>query len=470
MKKIIALAVSLALALCLVPVMPASAGSSRLNNYTVIDPPSSGGSIPYTQGDIITFRGSVGGGMESSGAAMCGLSETTNDFRDMYSTSIGTLYTYKLLYEGRINYSNGVITMTLDSTNIPPGTYRFFFIHTWTQRVYGSPIGNVRSVGMYQDITIYAPGTNPYTAPSPTPTPTPEETLSSWAIEPVTEAIALGFVPPNLRSRYNQAISRSDFCALAVAVYEIVKDVVITGRVSFNDAPGNINIEKMAYVGVINGVGDGNVAPNSPLTREQAATMLARLAEAIGTSLPDQAAAFTDNSSISPWAIEGVGKMQAAGIMTGVDGGRFAPAEPYTLEQSITTMLRLFNAIPPSVRLPNLPLEPMGTPIRNVGGYDYTITGTSTRFSTAADGSRPVQAGQIVYAIRFRTNAELFDETYSLYDDARLINRDGHRYRPRTASFLDGNYEIGFVIPASTDLTGFTFLRDDQWRMLDTPS
>ena len=300
MKKIIAFAVSLAFALCFMPIIPASAGSGTSGSggrYTVIEPASDSGYISYEQGDIITFRGTISGGMRSNGASMCGLTETTNRISDMHS-SIGMLYNYKLLYEGRINYSNSVITMTLDSTNIPPGIYRFIFVHTWLN--YGMSIGNFNMAGMFQDIRIYAPGTSPNVAPSPTPRPVPDETPSSWALTPVTEAIALNLVPPNLRSRYTQAISRSDFCALAVALYEIVKDEVITGRVSFNDAPGNINVEKMAYVGVINGVGDGNVAPYSLLTREQAATMLARLAEAIGMSLPNQAAAFSDNSSISP--------------------------------------------------------------------------------------------------------------------------------------------------------------------------
>ena len=167
--------------------------------------------------------------------------------------------------------------------------------------------------------------------------------------------------------------------------------------------------------------------------------------------------------------------MQAAGIMTGVDGGRFAPAEPYTIEQSITTMLRLFNAIPPSVRLPNLPLEPMGTPISNNGGHSYPIFETLTRNSIHDDGSSPVPVEEIVYVVRFRPVA-LFDaDRLSFEENSRLIDRDGHRYTWRGASsrYISGedNYlEISFVIPASTDLTGLTFLFGDQWRMLDTPS
>jgi hypothetical protein len=41
-----------------------------------------------------------------------------------------------------------------------------------------------------------------------------------------------------------------------------------------------------------------------------------------------------------------VGQVQAAGIMIGVDGGLFMPRGDYTREQSIITLLRLYNIVP----------------------------------------------------------------------------------------------------------------------------
>ena len=83
--------------------------------------------------------------------------------------------------------------------------------------------------------------------------------------------------------------------------------------------------------------------PNANLTREQAAVMLSRLADAIGKPLPNQAATFADNTAISAWAVENAGQVQAAGIMGGVGNNEFAPKDPYTREQSIITMIRLWN-------------------------------------------------------------------------------------------------------------------------------
>ena len=98
-------------------------------------------------------------------------------------------------------------------------------------------------------------------------------------------------------------------------------------------------------MGIVNGVGNGNFNPNGQLTREQAAVMLARLANVIGQPLPQSTPTFADNAQISSWAFEAVGQAQAVGIMGGVGDNRFAPSGDYTREQSIVTILRLFELL-----------------------------------------------------------------------------------------------------------------------------
>ena len=165
---------------------------------------------------------------------------------------------------------------------------------------------------------------------------------SEWAQEDVTAAIAAGLVPQPLQSRFTQATTRAEFCALAVALYETATGSEITDRQTFTDT-NDVNVEKAAAIGVVNGVGNNQFSPDSQLTREQAATMLSRLADAIGDPLPKQAATFADKDSVAPWALEAVGQMQATGIMGGVGNNTFAPKSPYTREQSIITVLRLFD-------------------------------------------------------------------------------------------------------------------------------
>ena len=62
----------------------------------------------------------------------------------------------------------------------------------------------------------------------------------------------------------------------------------------------------------------------------------------MGHPLPEGTATFTDNASIASWAVDAVGRAQAAGLMGGVGNGLFSPQGSYTREQSILTILRLY--------------------------------------------------------------------------------------------------------------------------------
>ena len=166
---------------------------------------------------------------------------------------------------------------------------------------------------------------------------------SDWAREGITRAVELGLVPQNLQSNYTQPITRAEFAALAVALYENQQGE-ITGRRQFDDT-NDVNVQKAAYIGVIRGMTDTIFAPDDNLTREQAAVMLSRLAEALERPLEDGEAAFIDYWDISEWARAAVGQMQGALIMGGLGDGRFAPQEPYTREQSIITILRVFDIV-----------------------------------------------------------------------------------------------------------------------------
>ena len=209
------------------------------------------------------------------------------------------------------------------------------------------------SSGAWTDFVIEVTGDQP-TQPTPTPaqSPTPPTstqapnlaTASSWAHNGITQAFTYGLIPANLQTNFTSNATRAEFSALAVALYETATGREITGRMQFNDT-NDINVQKMGYLGVVTGVGGGNFAPNNGITREQAAVMIARLAYAIGQPLLSSAPTFADNNLVSSWAVDAVGQMQATGIMGGVGNNQFAPRGDYTREQSIITMLRLFEIL-----------------------------------------------------------------------------------------------------------------------------
>ncbi len=170
----------------------------------------------------------------------------------------------------------------------------------------------------------------------------PSSGPSDWAAADVNAAIDVDIVPDQLQTLYVRATTRAEFCALAVKLYETAMGAEITERAEFDDTD-DINVQKMAGLGIVNGVGGSMFAPDLGLTREQAATILARLAEAMDMPLTEAPATFTDTPDVSGWATVAVGQMQTSGIMGGVGENKFDPEGPYTREQSIVTTLRLFN-------------------------------------------------------------------------------------------------------------------------------
>ena len=180
--------------------------------------------------------------------------------------------------------------------------------------------------------------------PTPPPTAPNLATASEWARGSINDAFALRLIPVELANHYSENATRAEFTALAVALYETVTGREITGRMHFNDT-NNINVQKMGYLGIVTGIGNGNFNPNGTISRQEAAVLISRLAAAVGHPLPAAAPTFADNALIQPWATDSVGLMQASGIMGGVGNNLFSPNGSFTREQSIITMLRLFGIV-----------------------------------------------------------------------------------------------------------------------------
>ena len=177
------------------------------------------------------------------------------------------------------------------------------------------------------------------------------EAPSSWAKSAVDTARNAGIVPEQVDQAYTQSITRADFCALAAAVYRTweksgnVKSVD-KATVSFSDTKDE-DVLLCASLGVVNGVGNGKFAPQQQLTRQQAASMLHRLGnlrknakDNVKDRMPH---VFADGADIQSWARNDVYWVYNQGVMNGVSGNRFAPNNSYTREQSIATMLRLYD-------------------------------------------------------------------------------------------------------------------------------
>lgn len=212
---------------------------------------------------------------------------------------------------------------------------------------------------------------------------------SNWAQEAVQTAQEAGLVPETLNTSYDTAITRAEFCSLASSLYRIweangqLKDITHSS-VSFTDCTDE-DVLLCASIGVVNGVGDGRFAPDSPIQRQEAASMLHRLA-ALCTDYADNMKnkmphVFADGENIRSWARSDVYWAYNSGAMTGTGDNAFAPTGQYTREQSIVTILRLYDTSYAALPVPNAE-APYHTVLDNSGA------GVSRMHLEDEDGNR----------------------------------------------------------------------------------
>lgn len=115
---------------------------------------------------------------------------------------------------------------------------------------------------------------------------------------------------------------------------------------TFSDT-NDYNVRLAASIGIVTGYDDGTFRPNNSITREQAATMLERAANLMGTVEKTQNLTFNDYNTIGAWARESVDFVTSCGIMNGKGEG-FDPKGTYTREQAFITMLNTYHAVTPN--------------------------------------------------------------------------------------------------------------------------
>lgn len=178
----------------------------------------------------------------------------------------------------------------------------------------------------------------------------PWSSCSGWAEDYLTDAVDREIYPDILlQADMTQAITREEFAAVAVKYYE-----ALTGKEAkvdksrenpFTDVSAVQADILIAYqLGVVKGMSDTIFAPDGILNREQAVTMLGRVAELVQTgAIADGSTlkkgsvkkTFTDSAAVGDWARHYVDCFVSRGVIDGMGDGTFAPAKNMTREQAM---------------------------------------------------------------------------------------------------------------------------------------
>lgn len=157
-----------------------------------------------------------------------------------------------------------------------------------------------------------------------------QATIQKW----IDEGRASGY--PDGSYKPDNNVTRAEFVKMVNGII----DFNGKGKASYTDVPAAewyydyIGIAQ--EIGYISGYPGGKFGPNDYITREQAASILARI-----QYLDSNAAGvdkFSDKAGISSWAAEAVGAASEAGFISGYNDGSFKPSKNLTRAEAVTML------------------------------------------------------------------------------------------------------------------------------------
>lgn len=161
-----------------------------------------------------------------------------------------------------------------------------------------------------------------------------ENQIADWMNRGLVKGYSDGSFKPNGQ------ITRGEFFALINRSFGFTEKAPVT----FGDLAENSwaydEVAKAVKAGYVSGYADGNIGASAPISRQEAAVIVARLldlhSEAVGTQ-------FADASSFAGWAKDAIAAVSAADIMRG-NSGKFSPGTLITRAEAIVTLDRASHA------------------------------------------------------------------------------------------------------------------------------
>lgn len=178
-----------------------------------------------------------------------------------------------------------------------------------------------------------------------------EDTTSHWAKDEINALANLLVVDGVGEGSFdpNRSITRAEFTALVVRLFGLATPDA-AGSSKFEDVQSNdwfaSVVAAATGAGLINGYEDGEFRPDQTITREEMAVILSRgLTFAGHKGDAASAGAFADQKDIPAWAAEAISQLAGFGIVNGKPGNEFDPSGEATRAESAVMLFRLLSIL-----------------------------------------------------------------------------------------------------------------------------
>ncbi len=172
--------------------------------------------------------------------------------------------------------------------------------------------------------------------------------VDEWAKEEITKAQEKNLIPETFDKKdATKAISRVDFAAVAVKLYEVISGnkAEPVEKNPFVDTNDEYALKAYA-LGITKGTSETTFSPNELTTREQMATMLTRALNKARINVNidlDKVSKFADDNEMHDWGRNAIYFMATNDIIKGIGDNKFGTLSNATVEQSLAIALRSVN-------------------------------------------------------------------------------------------------------------------------------
>ncbi|MBP1965505.1 glycoside hydrolase family 3 N-terminal domain-containing protein [Paenibacillus aceris] len=166
-----------------------------------------------------------------------------------------------------------------------------------------------------------------------------EESIQALAARGAINGIGNGLFNPN------GDVTRAAFIKMLIDTFDLSDVKATAAFTDVQEGEWYTNaIASAQKLGIVQGKEDGSFGVNDPISREDMAVMVYRVIRQLNLTLASgsHSAPFKDQAQIADYAKAEVEAIQAAGIVGGMEDGRFAPKDRASRAQAATIIFRLF--------------------------------------------------------------------------------------------------------------------------------